>query len=77
MREPMDEGDVAQDYQTKHNAAALAAHRAEMSNQMARPSLEICVNCEKEIPPARREAQQGCIRCTECQALFARLEGGI
>lgn len=77
MREPMDEGDVAQDYQTKHNAAALAAHRAEMSNQMAGPSLEICMDCGDDIPEDRREAQQGCTRCAECQTLSERLGGGI
>jgi phage/conjugal plasmid C-4 type zinc finger TraR family protein len=77
MREPMDVGEVAQDYQDKHNAAALAAHRAKISNQMAGPSLEICMDCGDDIPEDRREAQQGCTRCAECQTLSERLGGGI
>jgi len=77
MREPMDEGDVAQDYQAKHNAAAVADHQARMAGQMATPSLEICEDCEEAIPEARRKAQQGCTRCTGCQDLFDRLRRGI
>jgi len=26
-----------------------------------------CVDCETEIPPARRAAYPGCIRCVQCQ----------
>ena len=77
MREPIDKAGEAQDYQAKHNAAALAAHQAKISNQMAGPSLEICMDCGDDIPEDRREAQQGCTRCAECQTLSERLGGGI
>lgn len=77
MIDPRDEGDIAQDYQTRLNAAGVAASRAEMNRQQVAPTLEICVDCENEIPPARREAQKGCTRCAECQTLFERLGGGL
>lgn len=77
MREPMDEGDVAQDYQAKHNAAAVAGHRARMAGQMATPSLVICEDCEEKIPDERRKKQPGCTRCVACQSVYERLRGGM
>lgn len=77
MREPMDEGDVAQDYQAKHNAAAVAAHRAKMTGQLAWPSFETCEDCEDEIPAERRKKQPGCTRCVACQSVYERLRGGL
>lgn len=77
MREPMDEGEVAADYQAKLNAAGLADHRAKMSRQLATPSLEICEDCEDEIPEERRKKQPGCTRCVACQSLHERLRGGM
>lgn len=77
MREPMDEGDVAQDYQAKHNAAAVAGHQAKMASQMANPSLVICEDCEEKIPEERRKKQPGCTRCVACQSLYERLNGGM
>ncbi|MHB1183380.1 MAG: TraR/DksA C4-type zinc finger protein [Desulfobulbia bacterium] len=76
-REPMDEGDVAADYQARHNAAALADHRAKMVGQATAPSLEICEDCGDEIPPERREKQPGCTRCIDCQRVHERLKGGM
>lgn len=77
MMEPRDEGEVAQDYQARHNAAALADHRAMMSGQLAWPSFEICEDCEDEIPAARRQKQPGCTRCIDCQGVHERLKGGL
>jgi len=77
MREPRDEGDIAQDYQARHNAAALADHRARMAGQAATPSLETCEDCEDEIPVGRREKQPGCTRCIDCQRVHERLQGGL
>jgi len=77
MHEPRDEGDVAADYQARHNAAALADHRAKMAEQAAAPSLEICEDCEDDIPAERREKQPGCTRCVACQSLHERLKGGM
>ena len=77
MIEPRDEGEVAQDYQARLNAAAIATHRAEMTSQMAAPSLEICEDCEEEIPAERRRKQPGCTRCVACQSLYERIKGGM
>ena len=77
MHEPRDEGDVAQDYQAKHNAAAVADHRARMADQRATPSLMICEDCEGDIPEERRKKQQGCTRCVTCQALHESPKGGM
>lgn len=75
--EPRDEGEVAQDYQARLNAAGVTAKREEMARQMASPSLMFCVDCEGEIPAERREKQPGCTRCVECQSLNERLKGGM
>lgn len=76
MREPKDKGDEAQDYQARHNQAALSRVLTEAARPVGE-SLEICVDCLGEIPRDRREAQQGCTRCAECQALSERLVGGL
>lgn len=76
-REPMDEGDVAQDYQARLNAAGVAAKREEMARQMASPSLAFCEDCEDEIPADRREKRSGCTRCIDCQRVHERLKGGM
>ncbi len=72
----MDVGDMGQDYQSRLNLASVGLVVAEARHQ-AGPGSEICVDCGDEIPPGRREVQQGCIRCAECQTLFERLRRGI
>ncbi len=72
MREPMDEGDMAQDYQSRHNADALAAHRLKACARLAESSA-YCAWCEAEIPAARRRALPGCTLCVDCQAGRERL----
>lgn len=76
MRDPMDEGDIAQDYQARLNAASLAGHHAK-NNVRPRPSSRFCARCEEEIPEGRRTSQPGCTRCVACQSLHERLQGGI
>ena len=73
MREPMDEGDIAQDYQTRLNADALATHRHAETPDSAFPALPYCAWCEVEIPAARRLAQPGTTLCVDCQAAKERL----
>jgi len=73
MREPRDEGDIAQEYQTRHNAAALADHQAKMAGQAATPSLLICADCGDDITEDRREAVPGCTRCADCQTVVERM----
>lgn len=77
IREPMDDGDVAADYQGRLNAAGQAAIREKMDRQAASPSLTICLDCKGPIPPKRRRKQKGCTRCVDCQSLYERLTGGM
>ena len=77
MIEPRDEGDAAADYQARLNAAGVTASQEELNRQMAGPTLEICVDCENEIPAERRKKQQGCTRCIDCQRVHERLTGGM
>ncbi|MFZ5774041.1 MAG: TraR/DksA family transcriptional regulator [Thermodesulfobacteriota bacterium] len=76
MIDPRDEGEVAQDYQARHNQAAIEAVLAEARRQTG-PGLEFCEDCGDEIPPGRREAQPGATRCVECQSLHGRLREGM
>lgn len=74
----MDEGELAADYQARHNAAAIEAHRRAMAAAgSAGPGAEICAECGDEIPPERREAQPGCTLCLDCQAAAERLREGM
>jgi phage/conjugal plasmid C-4 type zinc finger TraR family protein len=66
----MDEGDIAQDYQERHNRAAIAAAR---TTQVKNPSRTYCLDCECVIPDARRKAYPGCVRCVECEQEFETL----
>ena len=77
MIDPRDEGEVAQEYQAKLNAAAIATHRAKMTSNISAPSLEICEDCEEKIPAERRKKQPGCTRCVACQSLYERIRGGM
>jgi phage/conjugal plasmid C-4 type zinc finger TraR family protein len=75
--DPRDEGDIAADYQSRHNAAALARHRQQMERELASPGSDICEDCGSEIPAGRREAKPGCRLCLECATLHERLKGGM
>ncbi len=72
----MDEGDVAQDYQTRHNQDAINRALAEVRRPVAM-TLKICEECGEVIPRGRRKAQPGCSRCAECQRVHERLRGGL
>lgn len=68
-REPMDEGEIAKEYADRRNQACIAAVLAK-ARQPIGPGSVICIDCEDEIPLARREAQPGCVRCRDCQEAF-------
>ena len=74
MRDPMDEGDVAQEYQARHNQESINLVRKSM--EYDGPGTLICVDCLEEIPLARRLNQPGCIRCIECQREHEQEQGG-
>jgi phage/conjugal plasmid C-4 type zinc finger TraR family protein len=73
----MDEGDIAADYQARHNAAALEEHRRAMARAETGPGSEMCEECGDDIPAARRQKQPGCTRCVDCQSAHERLAGGM
>jgi len=61
----MDEGDIAQEYQSRHNQDAI---RAALPIKVERPSRTSCLDCECDIPELRRIAVPGCERCVRCEA---------
>lgn len=65
-----DFGDIASKNQATFIDDALAAHQARRASQQAFPSLELCEDCDDEIPKARQEAELGCTRCVACQRAF-------
>ena len=55
--------DTAAEIEELQRNAALSAHRV---NHNA-VSATHCVECEEELPEARRKAYPGCTMCVECQ----------
>lgn len=78
FEEPMDEGDIAADYQARHNRDAIARARRDVAGT-ARSSGS-CVDCEwcgAEIPEQRRRAVPNCNLCVDCQTIKERLKSGL
>lgn len=62
-----DEIDQAQGHNEDFQAFAL-----ELNQRSREPGTYTgiyCVDCDEEIPAARREAQKNCRRCIDCQTL--------
>ncbi|MEH6564624.1 MAG: TraR/DksA C4-type zinc finger protein [Halopseudomonas sp.] len=57
--------DRATDYQDEWLASRLAAARPAAP---VGPSLTICIDCDDDIPEARRAAVPGCTRCMPCES---------
>ena len=64
----MDEIDQAQNYSEDFQAYVL--EQQQRNREPANYTGIYCVDCENEIPEARRQAQPGCCRCVSCQADF-------
>lgn len=67
----MDDVDRAQEINEAHLADSLAAYRAagnRLSTQRAARST--CIDCDEDIPEARRKAMPGCTRCVDCQEML-------
>ncbi|MHB1059805.1 MAG: TraR/DksA C4-type zinc finger protein [Rhodanobacter sp.] len=60
-----------------HPCARGISPSVDVTGQPAWPSLEICEDCEDEIPAERRKKQPGCTRCVACQSVYERLRGGL
>lgn len=64
-----DEADLAMEYQTRHNAAALAAalgRRRELPREIG--GVRVCVDCGDPIVAARLRAAPHAVRCVACEA---------
>jgi phage/conjugal plasmid C-4 type zinc finger TraR family protein len=77
--DPMDEGDLAADYQARHNQDAIARTRRDVAGTARSygAGAENCEWCGAEIPAARRAACPGCTLCVECQTIKERLKSGL
>lgn len=65
----MDEADYAQIEQERELRRLLATYTYAVP---AGESASHCLDCEGEIPEARRQAMPGCIRCVSCQNMYER-----
>lgn len=63
--------DRAQALEQRQRDQAINAQLAQARRESAGPSLTHCVDCDNEIPEARR-ALGGKKRCTPCQAGFEK-----
>jgi len=68
----MDDVDRAQAINEAHIQEALDARLWSLSNLRTdiHTSRTTCLDCQKEIPEARRQAVPGCLRCIDCQTLL-------
>ena len=53
----------------KHNEEfqAFALHHQRHNRELNNYTGDTCVDCDEPIPAARKKAQQGCLRCIDCQ----------
>lgn len=70
-----DQFDRAQELDAHYREQAIAHARA--ANHGTGASRRYCIDCDEEIPQARRSAAPGCRRCVECAAVAERLGGGL
>lgn len=56
--------DSASEVEELQRNAALAAHRI---NRLAVSAMR-CIQCDEELPEARRIAYPGCTMCVDCQS---------
>ena len=65
----MDDIDFANETMEQVQADALNAWRRK---QVSGPGSSVCIDCEEDIPEARRKAQPSCVRCIDCQDEFEK-----
>lgn len=63
----MDIADIAQELEDLHRKASLSAVKKYSGVSALR-----CVDCDDDIPEARRVSIPGCQRCTFCQSIVER-----
>ncbi len=65
----MDDVDLAWECTEAHLQQALALRLRSGTGQASRFT---CLDCEEEIPPERRTAAVGCVRCLDCQTVIEK-----
>lgn len=63
----MDVLDQAQEIETLHRDAALAAHHAQRESQLIEGNEVICLDCQEPIGLRRLASLPTAVRCLECQ----------
>lgn len=71
-----DDGDLAKEWQDRHNAESLALALV-IAQNVKRIGTTHCVDCEQRIAKARREAVPHAIRCAECQEDSDKRKKGV
>ncbi|MFA7174561.1 MAG: TraR/DksA C4-type zinc finger protein [Kiritimatiellia bacterium] len=62
----MDEVDIANEYLARRYRAWEVETRNALSVQ-PEDGPDRCIDCDCLIPPARKQAVPGCVRCVQCQ----------
>ncbi|MBU1564239.1 MAG: TraR/DksA family transcriptional regulator [Proteobacteria bacterium] len=63
-----DQFDLAQDLDAIFRQQALAAHARRWAISGA--SRRTCIDCDEQIPEARRKILPGCTRCIDCATFY-------
>ncbi len=62
----------AREQQLRADALRDQARRAGLAGKTMADSAMDCQDCGSPIPPARRWAMPGCVRCVQCQDIFEK-----
>lgn len=60
----------ARELQIRQDALRDQARRAGLAGKTGADSATECIDCDAQIPEARRWAMPGCQRCVKCQSIF-------
>ena len=60
----------ARELQLREDALRDHARRAGLAGKTMADSAAECIDCDAQIPEARRWAMPGCQRCVKCQSIF-------
>lgn len=65
----------ARELQMREDALRNQARRAGLVGKTMADSATECIDCDAQIPEARRWAAPGCQRCVKCASLHERKKG--
>ena len=66
----------ARELQLREDALRDQVRRAGLVGKTMADSATECIDCDAQIPEARREAQPGCQFCVACQARIEKAQKG-